>query len=299
MAAETSTQFNATRYDRSMEDRRDVLTDRIIRFLAYLVLILVTIITIGPFYFSVALSFMPQPQTVRLELGNLFPNPAWQLDAYRQVFTSSDLPLWFLNSTVVALIWVVARCLFDTMAGYAFARMNFPGKDLAFLVILSTLMIPGMVTLIPKFIILNELGLLNTYGALTVPFLADAFGIFLMRQFFMNFPVDLEDAARIDGASRWRMFFQVALPNAGAALTTLVIFSFQGSWNNFLEPLIYISDASLRTLPIGLAFFRRENVVDYPLQMAVAIVSIIPIVIVFFVFQRYFLESSTSSGIKG
>ena len=297
MIAESHTDTN--RYARTSQDSRDVAFDRVIRVVAYVVLILVTILTIGPFYFSVALSFLPQPETVRFTLGSLIPSSSWQIDAYRDVIQTSDLPRWFFNSTVVALIWVVSRCLFDTMAGYAFARMNFPGKDFAFLAILSTLMIPGMVTLIPKFIILNNLNLLNTYGALTIPFLADAFGIFLMRQFFQNFPVDLEDAARLDGASRYRMFFQIALPNAGAALTTLVIFSFQGSWNSFLEPLIFISDANLRTLPIGLAFFRRENVTDYPIQMAVAVISIIPIVIIFFVFQRYFLQSQTSSGIKG
>lgn len=297
MIAESRTDTN--KYARTSQDSRDVALDRVIRVVAYIVLILVTILTIGPFYFSVALSFLPQPETVRFTLGSLIPSSTWQIDAYREVFQTSDLPRWFLNSTIVALIWVVSRCLFDTMAGYAFARMNFPGKDFAFLAILSTLMIPGMVTLIPKFIILNNLNLLNTYGALTIPFLADAFGIFLMRQFFQNFPVDLEDAARLDGASRYRMFFQIALPNAGAALTTLVIFSFQGSWNSFLEPLIFISDANLRTLPIGLAFFRRENVTDYPIQMAVAVISIIPIVIIFFVFQRYFLQSQTSSGIKG
>ncbi len=297
MIAESQTDTN--KYARTSQDSRDVAVDRVIRVVAYVVLILVTILTIGPFYFSVALSFLPQPETVRFTLGSLIPSSSWQIDAYRDVIQTSDLPRWFLNSTIVALIWVVSRCLFDTMAGYAFARMNFPGKDFAFLAILSTLMIPGMVTLIPKFIILNNLNLLNTYGALTIPFLADAFGIFLMRQFFQNFPVDLEDAARLDGASRYRMFFQIALPNAGAALTTLVIFSFQGSWNSFLEPLIFISDANLRTLPIGLAFFRRENVTDYPIQMAVAVISIIPIVIIFFVFQRYFLQSQTSSGIKG
>ncbi len=297
MIAESHTDTN--RYARTSQDSRDVAFDRVIRVVAYVVLILVTILTIGPFYFSVALSFLPQPETVQFTLGSLIPSSSWQIDAYRDVIQTSDLPRWFFNSTVVALIWVVSRCLFDTMAGYAFARMNFPGKDFAFLAILSTLMIPGMVTLIPKFIILNNLNLLNTYGALTIPFLADAFGIFLMRQFFQNFPVDLEDAARLDGASRYRMFFQIALPNAGAALTTLVIFSFQGSWNSFLEPLIFISDANLRTLPIGLAFFRRENVTDYPIQMAVAVISIIPIVIIFFVFQRYFLQSQTSSGIKG
>lgn len=284
---------------RTAQDSRDIALDRMLRVVAYIVLILVTILTIGPFYFSVMLSLMPQPDTVRITLMDVLVPERVQLDAYRTVLGSSDLPLWFLNSTVVALIWVVARCLFDTAAGYAFARMDFPGKNLAFLMIISTLMIPGMVTIIPKFIILNELNLLNTYGALTLPFVASAFGVFLMRQFFENFPVDLEEAARLDGASRYRIFFQIALPNAGAALTTLVIFSFQGSWNNFLEPLIFISDPNLRTLPIGLAYFQQENVVNYPIQMAVAVISTIPIAVVFFVFQRYFLESNTSSGIKG
>lgn len=284
---------------RTAQDSRDIALDRILRVVAYIVLILVTILTIGPFYFSVMLSLMPQPDTVRITLMDVLVPDRVQLDAYRSVLGSSDLPLWFLNSTVVALIWVVARCLFDTAAGYAFARMDFPGKNLAFLMIISTLMIPGMVTIIPKFIILNELNLLNTYGALTLPFVASAFGVFLMRQFFESFPVDLEEAARLDGASRYRIFFQIALPNAGAALTTLVIFSFQGSWNNFLEPLIFISDPDLRTLPIGLAYFQQENVVNYPIQMAVAVISTIPIAVVFFVFQRYFLESNTSSGIKG
>lgn len=284
---------------RTAQDSRDIALDRVLRVVAYIVLILVTILTIGPFYFSVMLSLMPQPDTVRITLMDVLVPDRVQLDAYRSVLGSSDLPLWFLNSTVVALIWVVARCLFDTAAGYAFARMDFPGKNLAFLMIISTLMIPGMVTIIPKFIILNELNLLNTYGALTLPFVASAFGVFLMRQFFESFPVDLEEAARLDGASRYRIFFQIALPNAGAALTTLVIFSFQGSWNNFLEPLIFISDPDLRTLPIGLAYFQQENVVNYPIQMAVAVISTIPIAVVFFVFQRYFLESNTSSGIKG
>ena len=290
---------NVNRYARTGTDERDNAADRFLKVLAYVVLVLITVVTVGPFYFSVVLSVLPQPDTVRLSLSSLLPSTTWQVNAYRDVFETSQLPRWFLNSTVVALVWVVSRCLFDTMAGYAFARINFPGKEIAFLGILSTLMIPGMVTIIPKFIILNNLHLLDSYGALTIPFLADAFGIFLMRQFFENFPVDLEDAARLDGASRYRMFFQIALPNAGAALTSLVIFSFQASWNSFLEPLIFISSENLRTLPIGLAFFRQANVSNFPLQMAVAVISTIPIALIFFVFQRYFLASQTSSGIKG
>lgn len=297
MATESTLGPNA--YARTGQDQRDLMLDRVIRVVAYVVLILVTIVTIAPFYFSVSLSLMPQADTVRLNLRDVLLPNSIQLDAYRNVLTSSDLPRWFFNSTLVAFIWVVARCLFDTAAGYAFARMEFPGKNIAFLMIISTLMIPGMVTIIPKFIILNEMGLLNTYGALTIPFLASAFGVFLMRQFFENFPVDLEDAARLDGASRYRIFFQIALPNAGAALTVLIIGSFQGSWNNFLEPLIFISNPDLRTLPIGLAYFQQENIINYPVQMAVAVISTVPIAIVFFVFQRYFLQSQTSSGIKG
>ena len=297
MVAETPA--NVNQYARTGTQERETGVDRALKIFAYVVLILITVVTVGPFYFSVVLSLLPQPETVRLSLSSLLPSTSWQFDAFRTVFNSSDLPRWFFNSVVVAFVWVVARCLFDTMAGYAFARMSFPGKEIAFLSLLSTLMIPGMVTLIPRFIILDNFHLLDTYGALTIPFLADVFGIFLMRQFFANFPLDLEDAARIDGASRYRMFFQIALPNAGAGLVSLIIFSFQASWNSFLEPLIFISSANLRTLPIGLAFFKQQNVSNYPVQMAVAVISTIPIALVFFVFQRYYLQSQTSSGIKG
>jgi multiple sugar transport system permease protein len=278
--------------------RRATTLDLVLKVVAYVVLIAVTITMFVPFLFSVATSLKTSQEANNLTFANMFwpANPT--LDAYRTVF-DADLGRWFFNSTLVAALWVIGRCVFDTMAGYAFARMQFPGRQVVFLLILSTLMVPGIVLIIPRFLILDRLGLLDSYGALTVPFVASAFGIFLMKQFFESIPVELEEAARIDGASRYRMFAQVVLPNAMPALITLTIFTFQGSWNAFLEPLIYISNADFFTLPIGLAFFRYEFKTEWPTQMAIAVVSTVPIAIFFIVFQRYFVASNTSSGIKG
>lgn len=272
--------------------------DTVLKVVAYVVLIAVAILMFVPFAFSIATSLKTQAEAARLNWGNMLwaanPIGAW----YRAVF---DLGIgrWFLNSAIVAVAWVVARCLFDAMAGYAFARMNFPGRNLVFLLVVSTLMIPGIVTLIPKYVLLQNMGLYNTYGALTLPFLSSAFGIFLMKQFFESLPGELEEAARIDGASRFRMFWQIALPNAGPALTSLAIFSFQGSWNNFLEPVAFISNPDLYTLPVGLANLRTEQQSNFPLLMAVAVISTVPIAIFYLVFQRYFVEGQSRSGIKG
>jgi multiple sugar transport system permease protein len=208
---------------------------------------------------------------------------------------------WFINSVLVALAWIVGRVISCTMAGYAFARMKFPGRDILFLMIISTLMIPGIVTIIPKFILLQNLSLLNTYGALTLPFLTDAFGIFLMKQFFESFPQEIEEAARVDGANRFRIFSQIVVPNAIPAIAALTIFSFQGSWNAFLEPVIFISGdrSDLFTLPVGLANFRQAYYTDQPTLMAMSVITTVPIAIFFLVFQRYFIQGQTSAAVKG
>jgi ABC-type glycerol-3-phosphate transport system permease component len=179
--------------------------------------------------------------------------------------------------------------------------MKFPGRDIIFLLILGTMMVPGIVTLIPKFVLLQKLGLLNNYGALTIPFLADAFGIFLMKQFFQSIPIDLEEAARIDGASRYQIFRHIVVPNAIPAISALAIFSFQGSWNSFLEPLIFITggNTDLYTLPVGLANFRQQYNTDWPTLMSISVITTVPMAIFFLVFQRYFIQSNVSSGIKG
>lgn len=279
-------------------DERTTGLDTVLKIVAYVVLIFVAILMFVPFGFSVATSFKTQAEAAQLDWGNMLwvTNPIG--DWYRQVF---DLGIgrWFWNSAFVAAVWVVSRCLFDSLAGYAFARMSFPGRNLMFLLVVSTLMIPGIVTLIPKYVLLRELGLYNSLGALTVPFISSAFGIFLMKQFFESLPRELEEAARIDGASRFRMFWQIALPNAAPALTSLAIFTFQGSWNNFLEPVVFITNPDLYTLPVGLAMLRTEQQSNFPLLMAVAVISTIPIVIFYLIFQRYFVEGQSRAGIKG
>lgn len=273
--------------------------DVVIKALAYVVLLFVAFLMFVPFIFSFTTSLKTsRAANAPLTLRSLFWPENIVFDAYRTVF-DSNIERWFFNSAFVAVIWVLARAFTSATAGYAFARMDFPGKNVLFLMVLSTIMIPSMVTIVPKFLILKQLGLLDTYGALTLPFAADAFGIFLMKQFFESIPVELEEAARVDGASRYRMFFQVILPNAMPALTALAIFSFQGSWNAFLEPLIFINSADLFTLPLGLAYFRQANYTDWPVLMAGAVITTVPIAIFYIVFQRWFVEGQVSSGIKG
>lgn len=270
-----------------------------LRITAFVVLVLVAFAMFIPFIFSISTSLKSQREANQLlSFSTMFWPENVIFDAYRTVF-NSDIDRWFLNSTIVAVIWVILRAFTAATAGYAFARMHFPGKNLIFVMVLATIMIPGIVTIVPKFLILKELRLLDSYGALTLPFAADAFAIFLMKQFFESIPVELEEAARVDGASRYRMFAQIILPNAMPAVTAVAIFSFQGSWNAFLEPLILIYDANLFTLPLGLAYFRQANYTDWPVLMAGAVITTIPIAIFYIVFQRFFVEGQVSSGIKG
>jgi multiple sugar transport system permease protein len=275
-------------------------TERLVQIVAFTVLVFVALLMFVPFLFSIATSLKTIPEAAQLSIGNMFwpQNPT--LAGFETAF-DSNIARWFLNSTLVALAWIVGRAIMDTMAGYAFARMEFPGRNILFIVVLGTMMVPGIVTIIPKFILLQDLGLFNTYGALTIPFLADAFGIFLMKQFFESIPRDLEEAARIDGANRYQIFRQIVLPNAIPAVTALAIFSFQGSWNAFLEPLLFVSGGStdLYTLPVGLAQFRAQFNTNWPVLMAIAVITTVPMAIFFVVFQRYFIASNVASGIKG
>jgi multiple sugar transport system permease protein len=272
--------------------------DRVLNLVAYIVLTLVALSMFVPFIFSVTTSLKTNQESARLlSLKGLFWPETITFDAYHKVF-DADIERWFGNSVLVAAIWVIGRAFTASTAGYAFARMQFKGKNVLFLLVLATMMIPGMVTVVPKFLILRQIGLIDTYGALTLPFVADAFGIFLMRQFFESIPVELEEAARVDGASRYRMFAQIILPNSMPALIALAIFSFQGAWNAFLEPLIFINNPKLYTLPLGLAYFRWQYS-EWPTLMAIAVITTIPMAIFYIIFQRWFVEGQVSSGIKG
>lgn len=296
----SSTILNTKPLPALKESKPRSTTGTAIVVLAYVVLVAVALVMFVPFLFSVSTSLKTPPEATKLTLSNMFwpDNPT--LDAYRIAF-ESNIQRWFLNSVFVALIWIIGRVSLATLAGYAFARMEFPGRDFIFTMLLATMMVPGIVLIIPRFMLLQDMKLLNTYGALTVPFLVDVFGIFLMKQFFESIPIDLEEAARIDGASRYQIFRTIVLPNTVPALSALAIFSFQGSWNNFLEPVIYTTggNTNLYTLPVGLANFRSLYLTNWPVLMAIAVITTVPMAIFFLVFQRYFIQGNVASGIKG
>jgi multiple sugar transport system permease protein len=226
-------------------------------------------------------------------------NPS--LDGYEEVF-EANLGQWLINSIIFSVVITLCRILTDSLAGYALARIKFPGNRLFFFVILGTLMIPGVVLLIPRFIILQQLGMLNSYQGFIIPLAADAFGIFLMKQFFESIPTELEEAAQVDGANRFVMFFRVILPLATPAITALTIFSFQGVWNNFMDAIIIIgTNPDLWTLPLGLNSLRGQSgeTLRWHQFLAGAVITTVPMAIVFFSFQRYFVEGSTYSGLAG
>lgn len=209
---------------------------------------------------------------------------------------------WFFNSVVYSVAITALRVMLDSLAGYALARMDFPGRRMMFFIILGTMMIPGIVLLIPRFLILKEMGLLNTYQGFIFSLGADAFGVFLMKQFFEAIPEEIEQAAMVDGASRFTIFFRIVLPMATPALTALVIFSFQGTWNNFMDALIIVNgDSSLWNLPLGLANLRGPfgETLEWNIFLAGAVFTTLPIALLFFFFQRLFIEGISYSGLKG
>jgi multiple sugar transport system permease protein len=222
-------------------------------------------------------------------------------EGYERIF-EFDLPRWFVNTVIYAVAITVFRVIFDSMAGYALARLSFPGNRVMFYLMLGTMMIPGVVLLIPRFIILRQLGMLNTYQGVVFALAADAFGVFLMKQFFESVPKEIEEAAQVDGATAFTVFFRVILPMATPALTALTIFSFQGTWNNFMDVLIIVGGKpDLYNLPLGLALLRGQfgETLEWNTFLAGAVITTLPLAIVFFMFQRYFVEGISYSGVKG
>ena len=270
--------------------------------LAYAVIILFALAMILPFVYAIANSFKA-PADIANNPQSLLADPAtgYPATGYQRVF-AQNFPRWTLNSLIFAAFVTLGNIVFCSMAGYALARIQFPGRSIAFAALVGTMMVPGIVMLIPRFLILKQIGLVDTYGGLILPAMAGAFGVFLMRQFFMSIPADLEEAASIDGASRIRMFFTVIMPIAIPALTALAIFSFQGAWNDFTGPLIAVgSNKELWTLPLGLAFIRGNTgqALEWDILLAGAVITTLPMAIIFFIFQRFFMESATYTGVKG
>ena len=228
----------------------------------------------------------------------LFPGEP-TLANFVRLFEQAPVLLWAFNSLVIAVAIMVGHVVFDSMAGYAFAKKRFPGKGLLFVLIVSSLMIPVHVTLVPRFILVSNIGLVNNPLGVILPSIADVFGIFLMRQFIGSLPSELEDAARVDGASEWQVFWRIVMPLSRPAVATVAIFSFVGAWNAFLWPLIVLSRRDLLTLPVGVATLQQEFTQNIGMVMAGAAIGAIPMIVLFVVFQRYFLEGVRVGGLKG
>jgi multiple sugar transport system permease protein len=221
-----------------------------------------------------------------------------QWSNFADVWTGSPFGHWLLNTAIVSVIVVVSNLVLCSLAGYAFARLKFRGSGLAFMALLTTLMVPFQVVLIPTLLIVKSFGLIDRLGALIVPNLVTAFGIFMMRQFFLALPPDLEEAGRIDGASRLGVFLKILVPLMGPSLATLAILTFLSIWNDFLWPLVAIQSPENMTMQLGLSTFQGAHLTDWPLLMAATLMSQLPVIVLFLLGQRVFVRSIASSGIK-
>lgn len=269
---------------------------------AYAFLITYALLMFVPFAWSVITSFKTLPDSARL---TIFPQPA-TLAGWEYAFTTltPSIPVLFLNSAIIAAAVTATNLFLGSMAGYAFARLNFGGRELLFLVVLATLMIPDPLRLVPVYLMLNAIGLtagIGQYIAVITVLAISGTSIFLMRQYFLSIPRDLEEAARIDGAGFFTTFWRVMLPLAGPALSAVAILQFQGTWNGFFWPLIFLQDRAHYTLPIGLTQFRLAGgfSTNWPPLMATVVMATIPILILYIFFQRYFVEGIAASGVKG
>ncbi|GAB3035555.1 carbohydrate ABC transporter permease [Natronobiforma cellulositropha] len=251
--------------------------------------------TIGPFWWTLTTALSADPGA---GIVAIVPETV-TFASFSALFDQVPVGRWFFNAFVFAGAVTIFNVTFDSLAGYAFARLDFVGRDRLFLLLIATMMIPGMVTMIPVYIILSELGWINTYRGLIVPFIASPFGIFLLRQHFLGLPEALGEAARLDGCNKFRVFYHIYLPLAKPAVATLVIFTFMFTWNNFEWPLIIATSQDMFTLPVALYTVRGQYVDNWGLVMAAATLIVIPPVIAFLSAQKYFIRGMTLSGFKG
>ena len=270
-----------------------------------------TVVSVFPYLWAFLTSVKSNDEVLQIP-PRLLPS-VWHFANYVQAMQAQDFGRFFFNSFVVAIISCVAQLVLASTAGYAFARLDFPGRNLLFALVIATLMVPFQVTLVPLFIMAKNwplaggnnllgqggIGLFDSYWGLTLPQFAAAFGIFLLRQFFLTLPYELEDAARLDGCSEFDIFRQIVLPLSGPALATLGIFAFQNAWNDYVWPLVIIKSETMKTVQIGLAAFQRRDSTDWTLLMAATIVATLPIVVIFLLGQRYFTQGIALTGLKG
>ncbi len=263
----------------------------------YVLLTVAVVVVAAPFIWMVLGSLKPTTELRQVPPTWWPQNPS--LDNYSQLFSQLSFGTYFANSAIVAVVVTAGNLLFCSMLGYALAMLDFRGKKLVFVAVLATLMIPGVVTFVPLFVLVANAGLVDTLPGLMLPFLAAPFGVFLMRQFILGLPRDLLDAGRVDGAGELRIFARIILPLCGPALATLGILTFLGSWNNFLWPLVVAQTENTYTLPVALALYSKgQNSTNYGLLLAGATVVVIPILLLFLAFQRKVIEGIATTGIK-
>ncbi|HEY0186060.1 MAG TPA: carbohydrate ABC transporter permease [Cellulomonas sp.] len=266
---------------------------RIATSFTYAVLVVIALMYVYPFLIQVATSFKTDADAAQNAVS-LIPQ-TWSTAAYQKLFLNSDFPLWFRNSVIVTLVVTVGRVFINSLAGYALARLTFRGRGLVFAGLIAVMAVPNVVLLIPKFLVIKQVGIYNSFAGLIIPLLADAAGIFIMKNFFESIPPSVEEAARMDGAGTFRVFWSIVLPMARPALVTIVILSFQGSWNELSHFIVASQDPDLVTLTKGVAQLASGQLsqgTQYPLKLAAAAIMTIPVAVLFFVFQRRIMNQS-------
>jgi ABC-type glycerol-3-phosphate transport system permease component len=278
---------------------RGLRTRRVVRqLLLYTALVALGLVFTFPFYWMVSTS-LKAPGHIYIDPPEWLPNPIYFAN-YAETWQKLPFNLFIRNTVLITALATIGYVLSSTMAAYAFARLRFKGRTIYFALLLSTLMLPSQVTLIPQFILFNNLGWLDTFLPLIVPaYFGSAFYIFLLRQFFMTLPIDMDEAAFIDGANRFQIMWRIIVPLAKPAIATVTVFSFIYNWNDFFGPLIYLTRQEHMTLAVGLQLFRGQYDTDYAHMMAGATVAIIPVLAVFFIAQDFFVKSIALTGIKG
>ncbi|KQZ86192.1 sugar ABC transporter permease [Microbacterium sp. Root166] len=261
-----------------------------------IVAIVVCVIVVFPLYWMVVMAFSPRGEVFSEEL-RFWPSEI-TFDNFDRIFRRFNVGLWFQNSVVIGLFVTALTVFVNLLAGYAFARLHFRGRNTLFLLTLATMMIPVQAIMVAQFKLVSGLGIYGTYWGVILPGAAAAFGIFLARQFFIGIPEEIIEAARIDGAGQMRIFLQVVLPLCKPLIAVLTLLTLMSSWNDFAWPLIALKDNELFTLPIGLLYLKNQTSPDYESIMALALISVLPMVILFLVFQRYFVQGFARSGIK-
>ncbi|WP_402844366.1 carbohydrate ABC transporter permease [Microbacterium sp. GXS0129] len=265
----------------------------IAQVLLYVLLVLMALVYIFPFLVEISTSFKTDGEAAQNPVSLVPSVFTWA--AYERLFANSDFPLWFANSAIVTVFVTLGRVFFDSLAGYALARLQFRGRAVVYGALVAVMSVPAVVLLIPKFLVINQLGMYDSYAGMILPLLVDAAGVFIMKNFFESIPASVEEQARIDGAGSFRLFWSVVLPMARPALITIIILSFQGSWNELSHFIVSTQSPELTTLTKGVASLASGQLsqgTQYPIKLAAALIMTIPVAVMFFVFQRHIMNSS-------